>query len=289
MRVVSPVPKRISSAESARLEAIQKIARDNWREKPSYDHRQDAAKFLSHHYAVDVVEGADPLLFWPLVKAAEPRFLVRNAHQRYREALAYAFAIFECVINSGDQLERHLYYIYEGENPRRNPDILLAILRAVIKYGNGWRGDASRDAQAIRYLISQNIGPHEVETFYAARGGGVDAWSRAYSRLTKASETTVAGEEDAAPMEIPAGPQRLRTAYTPQSWRAKFSLDENCVSVDMDAILPGDAWAFVLVRDDKGVRIADAGRLGVYEHGKGYATEALIRIASTFFSQKTPV
>lgn len=279
-----PGSKRLSKVNQAREEGLQDLVRQQELKEPNLDSRNDAEAFLTHHFSLDVKTAADPIDFWIMVKGAVQQLLVRNAHHRYREAIAYAYAVYEYISNSGESIGRHLRYIYEAKNPAHNPDILLATLRMVIKYGNGWRGDASRDAQAIRYLISQGIGPHEVETFYAANGGGVDAWSRAYSKLLKGADNLCSPETVQNEKDESTHTTRTPTRYVPKKHNGKFSIEEDGVSVDLETIQPGEIWAVVLIRDDEGLRISETSCLGRFEGVPvSDAIEAWLKMGSTFF------
>lgn len=114
----------------------------------------------------------------------------KASRRQQLDAVAKAYAAF-VMTQSGSEY----YFVLEdiakeiGCSIRKNTDPLRVWLQAVISYGEDTPGDArrlySRDVNAIRYLISQEVGPKKLADHAKKPGAGLDTWAREWSKLKR--------------------------------------------------------------------------------------------------------
>ena len=170
----------LTKRERAQLTALQEMSASIQPKEIDYKKKKDAELFLKEMFQLEIAKFNIHSGLWRDLVWRDQRFLVRGAHHRYRLAISYVYAIYEWVINYSGYIDLHVDAIYAraGIEPSPKRPLLNVLLGLLIEYDPERREDASRDAQAIRWLMSQNVAPHEVEKYYQKCGGGVDEWSR---------------------------------------------------------------------------------------------------------------
>lgn len=276
-------PRRITERDNAIAELVKLHAKST----PDPARRSNAEAFLQHAFAIPIESLKDPIDFWNELHGSSRKLLVRNAHHRYRQALAWAYAVYDIITNSGDKMERHLVHLFENQPVGRKPDILLATVRAVIEYGDGWRGDASRDAQAIRYLQHHNFGPHEVEAFYKQHGGGVDKWARLYSAVSKdEGAEAIQAQKGAIPTRPDKEAKRKQRKFVAKRPGGSLDCLDHALATVFEVVRNDGMWAFVIERQNETIEVTEHGYLGSINNPfKGQAIDAWLKIGEALLRE----
>jgi type I site-specific restriction-modification system R (restriction) subunit len=143
-----------------------------------------------------------PMAFWKAVAGRAEKFSIRKHKREYVIALQTALAAIEVLSAAELNIEIHVNAISEISGvptSSKQFDIFKLVLSLMFDYRvkNGSEKldshDLSRDAAALRYVISQGVRSHNLLAF----PGGVDKWSRLASKNapTAAEERSDRGKE----------------------------------------------------------------------------------------------
>jgi hypothetical protein len=187
----NPLTRKNSDAEVQRVD--DRIASQAKRHAREFlpGEKEALTAMLTNTFNLDV--SRSPWTLWEQVHISNNRMMVRNADKAYRDALAYAYAVYCWVICSED-VRTHVLAMQEKCRIKVSGkfNLLATVLECVIDYSRDGKLNLhalSRDCQAIRYLISQTCSPYAIEAFYEEYRGGPDKWSRLVSKTAVSAET----------------------------------------------------------------------------------------------------
>jgi len=199
-------PRRLSARQAERREDTVKLIAENAAQKLFAECRSQTEDLLLQQFKMPRIEEMQPAAFWKTIADSDNRALVRHANKKYLDAIVFAYAVYVWVVGSEPwKCELHINMISEKAGKSITPkfDLLRTILQLVIDYDDNDseqhklnRKYWSRDAQAIRWLISNNIPPHNVKSYQKDHGGGVDEWSRLASKTATADSERIATDVD---------------------------------------------------------------------------------------------
>ena len=258
--------------------------------QPSLRRRADAESFLRDRYSVDLRKAHDGFALAPEIEFSQSKLLVKNARTQYRHALAYAYAVYEWIINC-DDFSKYVASIYKEANldPNRHKKLLNAVVQATLLYEGKWRGNSSRDAQAIRFLITENVAPHEVEEFYEMHSGGAVEWAALYAqKCNEAGSST----RPHAPAQPHATLSWRSEEYTrPQRAAARDVRLELADCLEEVFVGNGEVYCFVVERDlNANFNMLSKCYFGRSTDVKKHKTaiQAIERVTGKFFKNEDP-
>lgn len=191
-----------SKARRGPTERMQRTNSDLWEkvsargEEISSTIRLDADRLLRQTVGLPERRtlGRDDILLW--VERTQ-HVMSKASKEQQLEVVAHAYALYASLKHAAEfgaiieQLAQKT-----GKKPTKRTHPLHVIVESMIAYGGSDRRAKenarrlySRDVQAIRWLIREDVRPCDVVSKGQEKGEGLDAWSRRYGEQRKSSVT----------------------------------------------------------------------------------------------------